>query len=156
VKESTALKSRYRMVNRPGHPLAPPGGCLPAHRVALYEKIGPGPHPCHWCGKQVEWRVGAGSRPGALVVDHVDGDTKNNEPENLVASCVGCNSTRWHWVGDTEDYVVRKNGTRLRVERRICAWCGETFTTAPYTAQAFCSINCGTSKSNAVRAGRFS
>lgn len=69
------------------HPLTSASGLVYEHQVVLYEKIGPGPHACHWnCGKMLEW----GGRNG-IHVDHLDEDRSNNDPENLVPSCVGCN-----------------------------------------------------------------
>lgn len=67
------------------------------HRYVLHEAIGDGPHPCHWCGKEILWmarRGRNGERPNDLVPDHLDGDPKNNTPENLVPSCYRCNALR--------------------------------------------------------------
>lgn len=72
------------------HPLSRVGRVL-AHRKTLYDHIGSGEHPCHWCGKPVRW---GGRKRGALVVDHLDGDKLNNEIENLVPACNPCNSAR--------------------------------------------------------------
>lgn len=80
-------KSRYPTVSLPGHPLAWKGGVVRIHRATLYDAIGPGSHPCHWCGKDVTWGAD-------LVADHVDADTWNNNPSNLVASCATCNVSR--------------------------------------------------------------
>lgn len=77
------------------HPLATSGGCLLEHRKVLYEKIGPGPHPCYWLNRygcdnsQLAW----GGLSG-IVVDHLDDDGLNNDPDNLVPSCRGCNTRR--------------------------------------------------------------
>jgi hypothetical protein len=57
------------------------------HRTVLLGKIGPGSHPCHWCGTAVTWGVD-------LEADHVDYDRLNNDPVNLVPSCHGCNTRR--------------------------------------------------------------
>jgi hypothetical protein len=73
------------------HPAASAGGYLYQHRAVLYEMIGPGAHPCRWCGDVVEWGA-KGARK--LVADHLDSDKRNNVPENLAASCHRCNSTR--------------------------------------------------------------
>lgn len=74
------------------HPLAIQG-YVAEHRVVLYEKIGPGPHLCHWgCGKLLEW----GGREG-IFADHLDSDPTNNSPENLVPSCNSCNWNRSSW-----------------------------------------------------------
>lgn len=77
------------LCNQYEHPLSR-GGQLEEHRKVLYDKIGPGPHYCHWdCGKLLEW---GGIR--GICSDHLDGDTLNNDPENLVPSCVVCNRQR--------------------------------------------------------------
>lgn len=66
------------------------------HRVVLWRTIGWGPHPCHWCGVMLEWQPGFGGITG----DHLNGDTKDNSPANLVASCSACNRIRAHGVLD--------------------------------------------------------
>lgn len=77
----------YRVVRAPGHPLAGRDGAALEHRLVLYAKIGPGSHPCHWCGTAVSWMVD-------LTADHLDWDRLNNVAENLVPSCQSCNSGR--------------------------------------------------------------
>jgi hypothetical protein len=89
------ITSRYRYVTVKAHPLKPGGGKLPAHRVALYDKIGPGPHACHWCETGISWDVRP-SVEGCIDTDHLDGDRYNNDPANLVPSCHRCNITRRH------------------------------------------------------------
>jgi 5-methylcytosine-specific restriction endonuclease McrA len=70
-----------------GHPLADKRGRLLIHRLTLFNVIGPGVHPCHWCGTPVEWGT-------TLQTDHVNWDRRDNSPENLVPSCGPCNSRR--------------------------------------------------------------
>jgi hypothetical protein len=62
----------------------------------LYDTIGPGSHPCHWCETPVEWRTntGAGVYDGDLVVDHLDGNDQNDELANLAPTCNRCNTLR--------------------------------------------------------------
>lgn len=79
--------SRYPYSVIPGHPLAHADGRVRIHRAVLYDAIGPGAHPCHWCGDLLTWKEN-------LVVDHLDGDTWNNDISNLVASCPPCNRKR--------------------------------------------------------------
>lgn len=76
-----------------GHPLSHTNGHVFAHRVVLYEAIGPGSHPCHWCGTTVTWSCGK-IAPEFLTVDHLDWDRLNNDPDNLVPSCTPCNTLR--------------------------------------------------------------
>ena len=82
----------YRIVTRRGHPLADKSGRVYEHRQVLYDLIGDGPHACHWCGRKVAWRRQQGCT--RLVVDHLNDDRLDNQPENLTPSCVRCNSER--------------------------------------------------------------
>lgn len=66
------------------HPLSNKAGVVAEHRKVLFDKIGPGPHPCHWCENALDWASG-------LCVDHLDDQTGNNHPDNLVPSCLRCN-----------------------------------------------------------------
>lgn len=77
----------YLRATRPGHPVAGGRGLVFVHRVVLYDKIGPGAHPCHWCGVAVTWGID-------LYTDHLDFNTINNDPANLVPSCNPCNAGR--------------------------------------------------------------
>ena len=82
------------LATQTGHSVAR-GSRLEEHRKVLFDKIGPGTHPCHWrdvygCGKNsLEW----GSISG-ICADHLDGDKRNNHPDNLVPSCNSCNLRR--------------------------------------------------------------
>lgn len=77
----------YVEVKRTGHPLAR-AGWVAEHRMVLYDAIGPGRHRCHWCRREVDWRVN-------LHADHLDHDRCHNVAENLVPACNRCNSQRW-------------------------------------------------------------
>lgn len=83
--------AKYMTATRPDHPTAHADGRVRVHRAVLYDKVGPGADSCHWCGAVISWFAVGG---GELVADHVDGDTWNNDPENLVPSCIACNGTR--------------------------------------------------------------
>lgn len=78
------------------HPLADGNGAVYVHRAVLYDRIGIGPHACWWCDTPVEWTAWTFGQPtdGVLVADHLDGDRLNNNPDNLVPSCVRCNQHR--------------------------------------------------------------
>lgn len=119
------------MVRAPEHPLAPVSGLVSAARIVLYDQIGQGPHPCHWCGRSVNWLVGQrGNLRDALVADHLDSNELDDSPDNLVASCGSCNGERGTKVLNDEEYITRANGTRLRIgEVRQCRTCGTDFVT---------------------------
>lgn len=112
----------------------------------LFDTIGPGSHPCHWCERLVTWRARRGdSEVDDLVVDHLDGNRSNNEPSNLVPACQPCNFASGYnpWIIDEgEVHIVRKKGTRLRAVERVCAQCGVAFLKEPSANPTYCSRAC--------------
>lgn len=135
-----------------GHPLAPPSGIVAVSRLVLFDKIGPGEHDCHWCGEKVRWVVGKGpGAPGALIADHLNWDTHDDRPENLVPSCNTCNHRRTHsGVGPRlrdDEPTVMWGGYRTRAVERTCEYCGAPFLTIPAEVKVgkgrFCSRECG-------------
>lgn len=79
------------------HPARTSTGWVQLHTMAAYDKYGPGPHPCHWCGRQVDWyfRTFAKDNPiKKIVVDHLNWVTIDCRSENLVVSCNSCNTQR--------------------------------------------------------------
>lgn len=84
---------RYRVVYQPGHPVAGLRGMAYEHRVVLYDRIGLGPHGCHWCGVPVRWDA-AKLDDDALQVDHLNSIGDDNRPANLVPACRPCNTRR--------------------------------------------------------------
>jgi len=137
-----------RMVWNPTHPLATKNGYVAEARMVLFDKVGFGPHPCHWCKKVVDWKVikGAGTQSDCIVVDHFNNNWRNNAPSNLVVSCQGCNGSRQRAVRDNELFVVTKSGTRHRAIRRKCERCHTEFLIAPANVKRgrgrFCSRSC--------------
>ena len=137
MKTTTSYPSFYD----PNHFLSPGDGSRHGHRNAnvllsravLYDKIGPGKHPCHWCGRIVEWMVGGhrGVKPGQLVADHLDKNPENNSPDNLVPSCQSCNVKRGmaNLIQPGEPTVRSRtvHDRVTRAEERICPICGKTF-----------------------------
>ena len=93
---SGSIKNGYLYVPRRGHPLVAADGNVKAHRVVLYEAIGPGVHACHWCGCPIDWDVRDMKDPRCLTVDHLNDVKDDNRLENLVASCGPCNTQRAH------------------------------------------------------------
>ena len=143
----------YRDIRLPEHPLASKGGIVREHRVVLFAKIGPGTHPCHWCGSPVTWRApgepGTITGQGVLIADHLDDDKRNNDPGNLVPSCNRCNVWRHPPqppIVAGELFLTNPNGSRSRAVERICEFCGEAFlartTLVRRGGGRFCSTSC--------------
>uniref|UniRef100_A0AAU2JMU9 HNH endonuclease n=1 Tax=Streptomyces sp. NBC_00049 TaxID=2903617 RepID=A0AAU2JMU9_9ACTN len=59
------------------------------------------PERCRMCGIEPVWQ----GEPLPLEVDHIDGDWRNNQPENLRLLCPNCHST-------TDTYRGRAKGRR--------------------------------------------
>ena len=137
-----------RMTNAKGHPIAPPGGVVAVARLVLYDKIGEGPHACHWCGTEIDWKLGL--VPGALIADHLNWDRNDDSPENLVPACLPCNTNRQRIHQDRalkpDEKTVVWSGARTRAVERTCERCGETFLIPPSATKRgrgrFCSKAC--------------
>lgn len=144
--------SPYRTLARHlGHPLASKTGRVLEHRKVLFDSIGPGTHPCHWCQEPVTWTFRAYSRKGNLVVDHVDENRFNNKLSNLAPSCGPCNLRRSmrKLVKDDELFIVRTDGRRARATQRICVGCEAEFLVQSRTLRTgipnrgiYCSLTC--------------
>ena len=87
---SYVTSSGYRVLTgMQGHPIADSSSAVLEHRKILYDKIGSGAHPCHWCGELLSWGGCLG-----INADHLNGVKLDNRSENLVPSCVNCNKNR--------------------------------------------------------------
>lgn len=97
----------YVVLSMPGHVLAAFHGQVLRHRLVLFDKIGLGPHRCHWCAEHVNWTPQQRGHPeGSLVVDHLDFTPGSDHADNLVPSCNVCNSKR-----------QKRKGTKLDPEK---------------------------------------
>lgn len=122
-----------RMMAAKGHPIAPPCGTVARARLVLYEKIGPGPHTCHWCDTTIDWKTGL--VPGCLVADHLNWNRSDDRPENLAPSCTVCNSHRAQkgnkdLIREDEPTLPRGRGRTRAIERQ-CEICQVRFLTIP-------------------------
>ena len=140
----------YRMTRAKGHPIAPPSGIVPVSRLVLYDKIGPGPHPCHLCGKPVDWTPGDPYAENALFVDHIDWNRTNDTPGNLAPSCNICNAHR-RAAGNASliqpgEHTKLINGRPTRAVERHCNVCGKPFLVIPAEVAKgngrYCSRQC--------------
>jgi hypothetical protein len=132
-----------------------------AHRLILWQTLGPGQHPCHWCGRPLDWEPGF----GGITTDHLNDDPRDNRPENLVVSCHGCNSGRSiHQrafrpaIGQGEDWLPthgRRGPGRVRATRLNCQECGAEFLAENARVKRgtvrFCSRHCAGVASAAKR-----
>ena len=140
----TPIGYRNRGVSR-DHPLSEGRNAIREHRLVLWDRVGPGAHPCHYCGTLVEWRVGVHAWHGALVAEHLDRNTANNDPSNIVVACQPCNiRNQARTVTDDEDFVMTSDGNRRRAIKHICARpeCGAEFLAALISKRKYCSSAC--------------
>lgn len=86
-------QSGYMLKHAPDHPLAQKYGFVPEHRLVMYEKLGDQDHfNCHWCDAVLNgW--------DDVVIDHLNEDKADNNPDNLVISCNTCNRIRGSFIG---------------------------------------------------------
>jgi len=146
MRKSDVNHRRIRRDNT--HPLAGASGLVSEARAVLFDRIGWGPHPCHWCGRRVQWKIGAsGNKTDALIADHLDNNPLNDASGNIVPACGTCNGTRTQSIKDDELFLVRPNGTRVRAVERTCLACGGKFLIAPASLGRpnrglFCSLPC--------------
>jgi len=118
------------MLRLPNHPLASSNGIVAEHRVILYDKIGDGAHPCYFCGSPIHWAKGSriSKRKDTIYVDHLNKDTHDNCPGNLVPSCLSCNQKRRHdAIQKGEKIIIKPTGSKVRAFPKICHYCGKTF-----------------------------
>jgi hypothetical protein len=141
---------KYIIKHDPGHPLANASGEVSEHDAVLYARIGPGPHPCHWCGKLVNWKQTVKKKMhGVLCCDHLSGVSTDNRDSNLAPSCFRCNISRSHPqnFGPADDWVQR-GSQKLRYHMRICEGCNQEFKAANFLktskdhAGRYCTIEC--------------
>jgi HNH endonuclease len=84
---------------------------------------------CELCGQGEIWR----GRRMALILDHINGDPRDNRLENLRIVCPNCDAT-------LETHCGRKNG--LAPLPRPCKRCGREFF-PEHATQSHCSHKCG-------------
>ena len=147
-KLTEELKSRYRYIRlEKDHPLGKASQSIPEHRMLLYQKIGPGQHPCHYCGTNITWVLLPRGKPrrdaGAIITDHLNRDSKDNRPDNLVPSCVNCNNHNTSArIAPEELTYTFPNGHTVRGISRECHYCGSMFVRPPSLGQKYCSTDC--------------
>jgi len=106
-------------------------------RKVLYDKLGDGPHPCHWCGKALNWGDPYETK---LYADHVNWDVEDNAPDNLVPACVGCNAARRRPDGLRSITRVSSRTVLIRVPvyDKECLHCGKAFQSRNAAARYCC------------------
>lgn len=87
-KYRTQNQKGYQMLYEPKHPLAMANGNVYEHRYVVYEKYGDRLPNCCLCGCGLNW--------DSVHIDHINGDVKNNDLDNLRPICRACNVMRSH------------------------------------------------------------
>ena len=109
------FRRKYLFINVYGlhHPLW--CDAVAVHRIVLWEKLNGMNAPCHWCHRLLIWNVD-------LFTDHLDHDKLNNDPSNLVPSCLSCNSRR---RGERIRPSKPRDAVRLGASERLWITCGK-------------------------------
>lgn len=89
----TRKPRKYKRIRATGHPVADSNGNAYEHRYVLFEATKGLDIRCHWCSTALDWGKRKGD-PECVHVDHLNGVTDDNRPENLTPSCRTCNVTR--------------------------------------------------------------
>lgn len=89
----TRKPRKYRRLRATGHPVADRNGMAYEHRYVLFEMTKDADVTCHWCGMGLDWAKRK-TDAECVHVDHLNGVTDDNRPENLAPSCRGCNVAR--------------------------------------------------------------
>lgn len=90
-----SLTNGYALVTKRDHAIATGRNRVRVHRAVLHDDIGPGPHPCDYCGVDgLEWGL-ENSDPNNLTVDHANHDKLDCRRSNLRASHKYCNDNRF-------------------------------------------------------------
>lgn len=129
AEQGVSLGRRYTMIHAAGHPLADKYQRVYTHRKVLYDHIGPGPHPCHWCSAPLDWTPKG--EPDSLQVDHLNNDGADNRIENLVPACPSCNTARGqqrrsdalrergYWSEHDTIAGLKRSGRRPRIDPEV-------------------------------------
>jgi hypothetical protein len=92
-----------------------------------------------------------------LVADHVDGSRTNNDPSNLVPSCIACNMQRHRTDLIREDEPHKfSGGMNRRCIEKKCQKCGNDYLcridNEAYGEGKYCSLKCfGAAKSKQIQ-----
>lgn len=127
------VNSGYVVMTGPdarAHPAVAKNGWVRVHVMAAYDKYGPGPHSCHWCGKAINWYFGQRTGENGtqkIIVDHLNWVTIDCRSENLVLSCGFCNWTRGRDGLDHEERS-RKTGINSKNIAVRCTGCNRDWT----------------------------
>lgn len=93
----------YVVNTNSSHPLSGRDKRVYEHRQKAYDAHGGQCPSCFWCGKSLSWDTS--------VVDHLDENKSNNNPDNLVVACNVCNRAR----GAMLPFIARVMNNRIDV-----------------------------------------
>lgn len=115
---------KRKTIYAPNHPLVNKSKTVRKARFILWEKLGGKNAACHWCKVELVWMVTEEQRKieNALCVDHLDRDSLNDKPENLVPSCRGCNANR-HINGRRQSKECKQCEVSFLLKKRAAIFC---------------------------------
>jgi hypothetical protein len=109
------------------------------HKSFLIEERG---HICELC-RNSEWL----GKPITLELEHIDGDNRNNEKNNLKLLCPNCHSQTDTWKGRNKNSIRNRNKTHINDEDFL-----DAINTTPNVRQALLKLGLTAKASNYERA----
>ena len=115
-------KFEYQFVYMPSHPKASTNGCVYEHVLAAEQKL----------GRYLK---------DGETVHHIDGNKKNNNPDNLIVFATGNDHNAFHAGRE----IYEKDGLWYAIPQTfVCEICGKPFTRkwTPKGEHIYCSTHC--------------
>lgn len=120
----------YKYVYMPSHPKANPSGCVYEHILVAEQKL----------GRQLTSNE---------CVHHIDGNKKNNSPDNLMVFASISDHTCFHAGGSIYEINSVWHANKKRV-KKVCPFCKKVFQQKEST-QIYCSVSCSNHSNTKIK-----